>query len=130
MNGIHILIGRGKNCTCYDCSVLYGGKCYTTEDNNLLDCLEKNFEHFMSKTPSGRTKKVSGWAYDDFIENFVKKIMCKGVSRKKFYDHYWGWLPLLFMMSSPHKEKARGTYRKARMMVYQSIKKDYEEKKV
>lgn len=28
------LIGRGENCTCADCPVLYGGECYTTDTNN------------------------------------------------------------------------------------------------
>lgn len=31
---IGILIGYGENCTCYDCPVLYGGECLTTEENN------------------------------------------------------------------------------------------------
>ncbi len=26
---IHILYGTGRNCTCYDCVVLYGGECAT-----------------------------------------------------------------------------------------------------
>lgn len=34
---IGILIGRGKNCSCVDCPVLYGGTCPTTPINNKLD---------------------------------------------------------------------------------------------
>lgn len=128
MNGIHILKGTGDNCTCYDCSVLYGGDCWTTPDNNKLDKLEKSFEQFMSKTPTGRMKKVSDWAYCDFIENHLKTVMCKGMSEKLYYEHFYSWLPLLFMMSSPHKEKARQRYRQARYSIYYKIKSDYETK--
>lgn len=31
---IGVMFGRGENCTCPDCPVLYGGECYTTEENN------------------------------------------------------------------------------------------------
>lgn len=31
---IAFLIGRGENCTCGDCPVLYGGECMTTKENN------------------------------------------------------------------------------------------------
>lgn len=28
---VTFLLGRGENCTCSDCPVLYGGECYTGE---------------------------------------------------------------------------------------------------
>lgn len=34
---IGILIGRGENCTCPDCPVLYGDECPTTPINNKLN---------------------------------------------------------------------------------------------
>lgn len=37
---IAILIGRGSNCTCPDCPVLYGWKCPTTPINNKKDRLK------------------------------------------------------------------------------------------
>ena len=36
---IHILRGTGRNCTCGDCPVLYGGECWTTPENDFLDAL-------------------------------------------------------------------------------------------
>jgi hypothetical protein len=72
---IHFLIGNGKNCTCYDCSVLYGGECYSTPDNNFLDKVEKITNLYRSKTYICRSDT------NKFLEQ-IKPIVIKHLNIK------------------------------------------------
>lgn len=133
MNGIHFLKGSGSNCTCYDCSVLYGGKCYTTPTNNFLDRLEKDVRKYLAFTPTGRPKKVSDHYLDRCIEDVIRVPFMKfaKIDKSLFYKKYYTLLPLIFLMTSD-KAEARGMYRRGRQILFTSITDEYknEQKKV
>lgn len=127
MSEIHVLIGRGNNCSCSDCSVLYGGDCYTTPINNMLDKMEVDIEKYLSFTPTGRKKKLSGYAIDSVIEQIIKPVFTKYINNKKidFYSKYYTFLPLVYLMTSNKKEFSKHYYMKARGMLFNSIETDY-----
>lgn len=129
MDGIHFLKGTGSNCTCNDCAVLYGGTCYTTPTNNFLDKLEQDVQKWLSFTPTGRPKKVSDNYTDQCIERVVRPAFMKykKISRSQFYEKYYSFLPLIFLMNSDKKD-AKHMYRKARIMLFWDIEKWYENK--
>lgn len=130
MDGLHILKGTGSNCTCYDCSVLYGGTCGTTPDNNFLDKIEKAIlKEVENKYFSyGRINKVL-----ETIRPQAKKYF--KIDNATFDNHYYGWLPLVYIVTSVLKGKAihpnasaydvRRQYMQARLMILWNVEKDY-----
>ena len=124
---IHILKGTGNNCSCGDCSVLYGGECYTTPINNFLDILEKAVINNLKFTPTGKIKKISNYQIDSCIETVVRPLFkkYKNIKDTRFYDYFYNFLPLIFILTSNEKE-ARGFYRRSRMQIFMSICNDYD----
>lgn len=124
-DGIHILKGTGDNCTCYDCVVLYGGECDSTEDNNILDVLEENIVNYLNFTPTGRPRKTSDYYMDSCIEKVVMPIVVKYLKIKKnqFYHKYYSFMPLLYLMTSDRKLGARYFYRRTRNWMFNDFKK-------
>lgn len=131
METIHILKGTGDNCSCYDCAVLYGGTCGTTEINNMLDKLEKDLEKYLSFTKTGRKKKQSAYAIDSSIEKIIKPVFTKHLKLKKleFYEKYYSFLPLIYCMTSDKKSYDEQFYKIGRMMLFNDIEKNYLPKK-
>lgn len=130
MTRIHILQGRGSNCTCGDCAVLYGGKCFTTRENNMLDKLEDRVLEYLTKTPGGKIReKVTGPMYNRCIEEVVRPAIQKFLKIEKhvFYRRYYSFVPLVFMMTTPHRESAVYAYRKGRSLLFWSIEKELKE---
>lgn len=123
MNYIHILRGTGDNCTCTDCVVLYGGECATTKDNNFLDDLEIKVLKYLNFTPTGRVRKISDAYMDSCINNIVRPAIRKYTKchRNQFNRYYYGFMPLLYLMTSTRKEGARLWYRRSRNMLYTDI---------
>lgn len=131
MAEIHFLRGRGDNCTCHDCSVLYGGTCYTTPYNNLLDKIEKkvlkSLDHkYISKGRINRSIEE--------IRPLAKKYF--KISDSIFDSYFYNWLPLIFIMTSGlHKKDihpnasaydVRRKYMDARIWTLWAIEKEYE----
>lgn len=127
MSRIHILVGIGSNCTCGDCAVLYGGDCYTTPTNNMLDKIDKvaaqiiGLKGYICKTDTHR-----------FLEE-IRPLVCKQykLTNKQFDKHYYLWLPFLYMAmgygegdGNYSKSSARQMYRRARRFVLSGIEKD------
>lgn len=129
MNGIHFLRGSGSNCTCADCSVLYGGDCFTTPVNNMLDRVEERVIKFLTYTPTGRIKKNSNNHIDMAIEHAVKGPVCKFLKIKsdQFYEKYYCFLPLVFLLMSDRKS-AKRMYRRARYCLFRSIEEEFKVK--
>lgn len=133
MDGIHILRGRGNNCTCYDCSVLYGGTCYTTPYNNFLDKIEKSVLKAVDNRyiSYGRMNKAIEAIRPHAIKYFK-------ISSKEFDSYFYNWLPLLFIMTSTlHKKDihpnasaydVRRKYMEARLFILWGIEKEYKQK--
>lgn len=119
---IHVLYGTGSNCTCYDCVVLYGGKCATTPINNMLDDLEEAVLEYLGKTPTGKVRKKSDSYMDKCIEHVVKPhiLSFEKIDGKRFYNYYYGFMPLLYLMTSANKE-AKRFYRMSRQMLYSNM---------
>lgn len=119
---IHILKGTGNNCTCYDCPVLYGGDCPSTPVNNFLDKIENLLIEFLSKTPTGRPRRVSSPMMERVIEEIIRMPFCKKykISKDRFYNGFYLFLPLVFLMTSDKKD-AKEAYRKARIMLFYRI---------
>lgn len=113
-----IVIGKGGNCSCYDCIVLYGGKCATTKDNNFLDDLEKSIAKY-GYTEKGKKRAVT----DAFMDNCISEVVYPKIKkyakvhRNQFNRHYYSFMPLLFLMTSTHKE-AEKMYRRARHTLF------------
>jgi len=127
---MHILYGTGTNCTCFDCVVLYGGECDTTKDNDFLDEIEEKVLKFLTVTPTGREKKVSDAAMDEVLDTVVRPMVqkyCK-VQRKTFYQVFYGFMPLLYLMTSDKKE-ARRWYRRSRIWLFSELVERLKEKK-
>lgn len=123
MTYIHILKGTGSNCTCYDCVVLYGGKCATTKDNNFLDHLEKKVLKYLTKTPTGKPRKISDSYMDKCIEEVVRPEVSKylKIKRNLFDRQYYSFMPLLFIMTSQNKEATKW-YKRARNWEFDLIR--------
>jgi hypothetical protein len=118
--GIHVLYGTGANCSCYDCVVLYGGECDSTPTNNFLDSLEEAVIEYLAKTPTGKIRKKSDSYMDKCIEVIVKPhiLAFTGINGKRFYNYYFGFMPLLYLMTSANKKEAPKFYRISRNMVF------------
>lgn len=134
MTEIHILRGVGYNCSCSDCSVLYGGECYTTEINNMLDKVEKDLEKYLSFTKTGRKKKESSYAIDSSIEEIIKPAFVKYIKKEHkikidFYEKYYSFLPLVYLMTSSKKTYNKRMYQRGRLMVFKYIESNYVESK-
>lgn len=129
MTYIHILRGTGNNCTCYDCAVLYGGKCDTTPDNNFLDKLEKQVLQYLNYTPTGKPRKKSDLYSDSVINEIMRPALRKywKVQNNQFDRKYYTLMPLVYLMTSDRKE-ASGWYRRSRNWLFNSIHKEFEEK--
>lgn len=123
---LHILRGTGKNCTCLDCIVLYGGECQTTRTNNFLDKLEQKVLHYLNTTPTGKQRKVSDSFMDSCINDVVRPMVRKHekVHTNQFNRYYYGFMPLLYIMTSDRKEGARYWYRRARNWEYEKVIED------
>ena len=119
---IHILRGVGSNCTCGDCVVLYGGKCHTTPTNNMLDAIEKALNQYLNFTPTGKPRKVSDYFIDESVEQILRQPICKRekLTRTQFYQHYYAFTSLVYLMTSDKRE-ARYGYRRARYMLYTTL---------
>ncbi len=130
MDGIHILKGRGSNCTCYDCAVLYGGTCSTTPDNNLLDRIEKGILKVLDNkyVSKGRINK----SIEAIRPHAVKYFK---ITNNTFDKHYYGWLPLIYAITSVLNGKpvhpnaseydVRDTYMQGRLLVLWKLESDY-----
>lgn len=125
---LHILKGTGDNCSCHDCVVLYGGECYTTPINNMLDDMEAKLELYLAKTPTGREKKKTGYAIDSAIEKVMMPIFKKeaAITKTVFYKKYYAFLPLVYLMTSEAKHNDRRLYARARMSIYLDIREGYD----
>lgn len=128
MTRIHILKGTGDNCTCNDCSVLYGGDCWTTPYNDFLDMLELAVVNYLTLTPTGRTRIVSDGIMNKCIEEIVRPMVQKfsKVTRSQFYNQYYGFMPLLYLMTS-EKKMARYWYRRSRLWLFLDFEKSVKE---
>lgn len=131
--GIHILKGTGRNCTCGDCAVLYGGSCGTTKDNDFMDRVESiALKQLGSKT----------YVCKSDIHRFLEAI--RPVVRKRYkwtnaqYDkHYYTWSPFLYMNLGYREDKgkryehwdARRAFRRARLWVLWDIEKQFKTEK-
>lgn len=125
----HFLKGTGDNCTCYDCVVLYGGKCDTTPDNNFLDSLEVKILKYLNFTPTGRARKISDSYMDSCINNIVRPAVRKylKVHQNQFDRKYYYFMPLLYLMTSDRKEGANHWYRRSRNMLFNDFTKEVRE---
>lgn len=130
MAEIHFLRGRGNNCTCYDCAVLYGGTCSTTPDNNFLDKVEKTILKILEGKyiSYGRINKAI-----EAIRPLAKKYY--KIDNKTFDKYFYNWLPLVFIITStlPTKQihpnasayDVRRKYMEARLVILWNVEKDY-----
>lgn len=93
---IHFLKGTGSNCTCGDCSVLYGGRCYTTPINNWLDRVERIARRIYDEKPY-----ICKTDLRKFLDS-IGPLVCKRykISIEKYSETYYGWSPLFFTMIS------------------------------
>ena len=87
-----ILKGSGSNCTCGDCSVLYGGTCYTTPINNWLDRVEK-----IAYSVVGKKKYICATDVNKFLEK-LRPLVCNRykIKRNKFDKNYYMWAPMFY----------------------------------
>ena len=115
---IHILKGTGENCTCGDCSVLYGGDCWTTQMNNLLDKFdEKVYELWVL------AKNPSVYQIQKTLAPFKKEIMKMEKITSKEFDEYFYLFSGLFFMAWATNKTARQTqsYRQTRHTMFRII---------
>lgn len=127
MDGIHFLKGTGSNCTCSDCSVLYGGTCSTTAENNFLDRIEK-----VALTLVGTKSYICRWDTTKFLEA-IRPIVRKRYkwSNAEYDKQFYVWLPFLYMAVGYKENKdknydhsdARLMYKRARSLTFWNIEK-------
>lgn len=122
MSKIHILRGRGNNCTCMDCITLYGGKCDTSADNNFLDSIEEKVIEYLSFTPKGKVRKTSDYFMDSCINNIIRPAVRKyaKIHVNQFDRKYYLFMPMIYLMTSDRKS-AEHWYRRARNWVYNDV---------
>lgn len=123
---IHILRGRGDNCSCYDCCVLYGGECATTKTNDFLDTLEEQVNEYLNFTPTGKPRVNSSSYIDKCIDVVIRPAVCKflKVKKKDFYEKYYVFTQLIFLMTSD-KRGAESMYRRARGMLFDTLEREF-----
>jgi hypothetical protein len=117
---IHILKGTGRNCTCGDCPVLYGGECWTTPENDFLDALGARVA---KATVNGRVvSKNDMHKALETIRSPVKKYL--HISEEIYNENYYALLPLLYIISNGliddqkrqyDRRDARSYWQRARM---------------
>jgi len=126
--GIHILKGTGRNCTCGDCAVLYGGSCGTTKDNDFMDRVEKVALKLGAKTYICKSD------IHRFLEG-IRPIIKKRYrwTNKQFDEKYYTWLPFLYMNLGYREDKgkryehwdARRAFKRSRLWVLWDIEKGF-----
>lgn len=130
MTRIHVLKGTGDNCTCGDCSVLYGGTCYTTPINNFLDRIEKTVKSVSKNEGKIVSKADMRRALEAMRPLFRKRYKITGAEYDKCY---YGYLPLAIFCANGYaegskhnydKSEARHFYRLARFWVLRDLEKN------
>ena len=93
MSNICVLRGRGDNCTCDDCVVLYGGECWTTKINDALDKFDDAVEIHYNKN-----KNLSHYQLYKIITPIFKTIKkdCVKLKVSDLDNYYKMFMPLMF----------------------------------
>lgn len=117
-----MLKGSGSNCTCYDCSVLYGGECYSTPINNMLDRMET-----IVKT-IGVSKRDGSLRVENTLDQMRSLVLKRlKITAQKFNKKYNLLLPLYFMaLTCPNPVRKSEWYRHARFSLYLNLERELE----
>lgn len=120
MSDLHILKGTGNNCSCNDCSVLYGGDCYTTPINDFLDSIQEKVRAYI---PTMRVREASS---ADKALNHIKKDLLREleISSTVYYKRYYVIVQLVYLFTSTFAYVDKYEYRRVRYVLWQIIKEE------